>query len=322
MAPVGEQRRAGVIEVRVGVVALPHLLDREIEDARDRGARGAAARDGGLTRRCFGAETRGERGLGNLELRGRRLGRRDACLETWPGPCESARERMVGVAAHPRRRSRPRRRRRRRRRARGPPGGPMQGRARQARSPPRSSAGAGRRGGRRNGRAPSSPARPSRRCRSRRARRRGTTRARRLGARSPRARATRTRRSPRGRGRLEPGAASAAAAAAANDHGGRDPRALEGEARLGQRPAHVREHGERLCEAERPSDEGRRHVGSEPPLDAGGGANRAVVGTNRGAPRGRAVDEDSVRKRHTAEPQFVHGLRVPCCDGRHARCST
>ena len=34
VAPVPEQRLAGVVEVDVGVVALPHLLDREVEDLR------------------------------------------------------------------------------------------------------------------------------------------------------------------------------------------------------------------------------------------------------------------------------------------------
>ena len=34
VAAVGEQRRAGVVEVRVGVVALPHLLDGEVEHVR------------------------------------------------------------------------------------------------------------------------------------------------------------------------------------------------------------------------------------------------------------------------------------------------
>src|SRR5688572_33351916 len=34
MAAVGDERLPGEVEVRVGVVALPHLLDREVEDLR------------------------------------------------------------------------------------------------------------------------------------------------------------------------------------------------------------------------------------------------------------------------------------------------
>jgi hypothetical protein len=34
MPPVREQRVAGMVEVRVGVVALPHLLHGKVEDTR------------------------------------------------------------------------------------------------------------------------------------------------------------------------------------------------------------------------------------------------------------------------------------------------
>ena len=110
----------------------------------------------------------------------------------------------------------------------------------------------------------------------------------------------------------EPRAARCRCGCGADHDSDRDPWALEWEARLGQRVSNVGQHGERLCQAQRASDEGSRHVGREAPLDAGGRADRAVVGADRGTPRGRAVHEDSVRERHTAEPQFVHGLRVPC----------
>ena len=90
---------------------------------------------------------------------------------------------------------------------------------------------------------------------------------------------------------------------------------LEREARLGEGAAHVGEHRERLGEPQRAADERRRHVRREPPLDAGGRADRAVGCANRGAPRGRTVHEDPVRESHAAEPQLVHAVRVPCCDG-------
>ena len=70
---------ARVVEVRVGVVALAHLLDREVEDLRwEPFARALLDRHGsGLLE----LEARGERCLGDLDLLRRRLGRREAMLQ-------------------------------------------------------------------------------------------------------------------------------------------------------------------------------------------------------------------------------------------------
>ena len=54
-----------------------------------------------LNRCGFELEARGERGLGDLELLGRRLGRREPVLELVAGPRERPRERLLRVALHP-----------------------------------------------------------------------------------------------------------------------------------------------------------------------------------------------------------------------------
>jgi hypothetical protein len=82
---------ARVVEVRVGVVALPHLLDREVEDLR-REPLGARS----LHRLPLELEAGGERGLGDLELLGRRLGGREPVLELVAGAREGLRERLSG----------------------------------------------------------------------------------------------------------------------------------------------------------------------------------------------------------------------------------
>ena len=101
----------------------------------------------------------------------------------------------------------------------------------------------------------------------------------------------------------------------AGDDRHRDPRPLERETCLGEGAAHVGEHRERLGEPQRAADERRRHVRCKPALDAGGRADRAVGCADSGAPRGWTVHEDPVRESHAAEPQLVHAVRVPCCDG-------
>src|SRR6185437_15382053 len=65
-AVVLQERRAGVVEVRVGVVTLAHLLDRKIEDLRWEPI-ASALLDGQLLF-PFELEARGERSLCNLDL--------------------------------------------------------------------------------------------------------------------------------------------------------------------------------------------------------------------------------------------------------------
>ena len=96
MATVGEQRRARVVEVRVGVVALPHLLDREVEDLRREPLPTSGSRTAMLE-----LEAGGQGRLGDLELLGGRLRGRDPVLELVAGLRERLRERVVGVAHHP-----------------------------------------------------------------------------------------------------------------------------------------------------------------------------------------------------------------------------
>ena len=282
VATVGEQRRAGVVEVRVGVVALPHLLDGKIEHigVEPLAAQLAAAGSRRLLRPSRQAASAAS---ATSSWAARRLGRRDARLQDRARVARAHARAGARDGGPSSRRSRPRRPSHRRRRAPALPGGPRREPAPRARSRQRSSGAAGRRDGRRSGRAPSSPARPSRRCRSRCARRRGRRRARRRGARSPRARARRTRRLLPARQEPEARAAGDARRGGAGDDRDRDPRPLERKPRLGQRAAHVREHGERLGEPQRAADERRRHARREAPLDAGGRADRAVG--RRGPPR-------------------------------------
>ena len=63
VAAVGEQRRARVVEVRVGVVALPHLLDGEVEDVGVEALAAHARRcaDASRPRRSSAVEAGGER---------------------------------------------------------------------------------------------------------------------------------------------------------------------------------------------------------------------------------------------------------------------
>ena len=93
-----EQRLARVVEVDVGVVALPHLLDREVEDLR---------REALLLRRerPFAGDSRSEAlsqgRVRDLELLGGGLGGDEPLLELVAGPGERAGERMALVGHHP-----------------------------------------------------------------------------------------------------------------------------------------------------------------------------------------------------------------------------
>ena len=93
MAPVAEQHLARVVEVRVGVVALPHLLDRQVEDLGREPL--SAVRSTGVS---LELEAGGKRCLGDLELLGGRLRGREPVLELVAGPGERAREPVLGVA--------------------------------------------------------------------------------------------------------------------------------------------------------------------------------------------------------------------------------
>ena len=66
MAVVLQERRARVVEVRVGVVTLAHLLDRKVEDLRWEPL--ASALLDGHELFPFELEARGERGLCDLDL--------------------------------------------------------------------------------------------------------------------------------------------------------------------------------------------------------------------------------------------------------------
>jgi hypothetical protein len=99
-AGVVEERGARVVEVRVAVVAVAHLLDREVED---RGSRRSRA-DAGVTassRRRSALEARAERRLGDLELLVGGLARRQRRWSSVPGVASARRQRAVRVPAHP-----------------------------------------------------------------------------------------------------------------------------------------------------------------------------------------------------------------------------
>ena len=112
-------------------------------------------------------------------------------------------------------------------------------------------------------------------------------------------------------GEAEPRAARDAGRRGTGDDGNCDAWPLEREAGLGQRPPHVGEDGECLGQAQGPSDEGRRHVRREASLGAGGGADGAVGSAHGRAPRRGPMDEDPVRESHASEPQLLHAVRVP-----------
>ena len=98
-ASVVQQRCPRMVEVRVGVVALAHLLDGQVEDSRAEAAR--AIRSWMATLFLLELEARGERGLGDFDLLRRRLCGRDAMLELVAGLGERAREPVLRVAHHP-----------------------------------------------------------------------------------------------------------------------------------------------------------------------------------------------------------------------------
>ena len=124
--PVREERRARVVEVGVRVVAVPDLLDRELEHLgveavphRSSGAacaapwrellKASASRPLRLlltlarsTRAHARAQARVACGVRDLDLLRRRLRGRESALELEPRPGERAGERVSGVAVHPR----------------------------------------------------------------------------------------------------------------------------------------------------------------------------------------------------------------------------
>ena len=91
---VCEQGRPRVVEVRVGVVPLAHLLDRELEDLR---VEPLSALSG---RHSRARDRRRERPPRPRAARGG-IGRREALLQLGAGTGERARERMPRVAGHP-----------------------------------------------------------------------------------------------------------------------------------------------------------------------------------------------------------------------------
>ena len=150
VAAVGDQRLARVVEVGVRVVARLHLLDRQVEDLAAVGGR--YARGGGGT---LALQARVERGLRDLDLLRRGLGRRDPALQLRPGPGEQpSRPGAPGGAPSSRRSPSTRRRHRARRRARQACAAARE-RGRRARRRPRRRGSAGRRGASRSARAPS-----------------------------------------------------------------------------------------------------------------------------------------------------------------------
>ena len=84
-----------MVEVRVGVVALAHLLDGKIEDF-GREPLASPLLDG----HClfpFELEARGERSLGDFDLLRRRLRGREACWSSWPGFASARASRFSGL---------------------------------------------------------------------------------------------------------------------------------------------------------------------------------------------------------------------------------
>ena len=127
-AVVADQDLARVVEVRVGVVALPHLLDRELEDLGRKpltalsgyvgGSTGHFRRTPGLSPRVLRSapqaapqcepaaacsssrhaasaarRPRAARGVGSAVA--------SRCCSSWPGHASARAERLVGVAHHP-----------------------------------------------------------------------------------------------------------------------------------------------------------------------------------------------------------------------------
>ena len=247
MAAVVQKRRAGVVEVRVGVPAGTHLLDRQVEDlgieSPPRGRRHGSSRF--LERGLFELKTPVERRLRDLELLRARLARAEAVLQLVARLGEGAGDRVRRGGAPSSRRSPSRRRGRRARPQPSRPGGSARGRARRRCCRPPSSGASGRRGATRSARAPSAAPHRARRCRSRCAPRRGRRRARRRAARTRpgRARAGSSTSSRAAGWRLErrrPWSTTALPTIGA-EHA----RALDRQLRLGQRPLDLWEERER-----------------------------------------------------------------------------
>ena len=120
VAPVGEQRGARVVEVRVRVVALPHLLDGEVEDLRREPPTLGSGAERHASSRARG--TPASAASATSSCAGRGLGGREPVLELVARPRKRLRDGVLGVPHHPARRPRsPRRPRRRARRARATP---------------------------------------------------------------------------------------------------------------------------------------------------------------------------------------------------------
>ena len=185
MAPVREQRLAGVVEVDVGVVALPHLLDREVEDLRWEaplprleGHLQADSRRRHSARAAFATSScSGEGSAVTSRCCSSWPGRASARANGWRSLATIQEKTSTAAATEPTPAAS---------RASGPQ---VRGARGRARCRPRSWRAAGRSCGSRSARARACAARRARSSRSRCARRRGTRRAPCRGARRPRARA-------------------------------------------------------------------------------------------------------------------------------------
>ena len=308
---VAQQRRARVVEVRVGVVPGAHLLDGQVEDRR---IEPLTRRDHLRAPGTHGAPRRRPRAA-------RRVGSRvpSRCCSSCPG-FASARESgcagcraiqpkiSVEAATAPNVA------------AASAGGAQAQRRPLRGEVADRCSSGAsGRSGASRTARAPSAARSRARRCRSRCAPRRGTRRARRRAARVRPARAragSSAARAPAGRSDERRSRCSTTARA---EHRAEHARALERQLRLGQRALELR------AAARRPprGAPGRAAAGSCTraawmALAPGDHLQLAVGGPDRARPGVRSVHEHAVAERHAAE---TNGLRHCAERSLSAACS-
>ncbi len=309
VALVVEQHLARVVEVRVGVVALPHLLDREVEDL------GREPRPPSLDRHLLPPRAAGRRRARPRRpraARGRLRGRASRCWSSWPGLASARESGLLRVAAPSSAKTsvdaatRAERARRRARRA-----AQVRGRARGERVADRHRREQrADRGASRSARAPSRASRRARTSRSRCARRRGRRRApaprsaSAAGASESSPATSSARRGaerPASRARLDRdrAAASIAASTAGRSNGSRA---------SGSRAAHLAA----AARTPRRGGPGRAGTASRPSprgsaCTSDGDLQLAVLGADRAGPGVRAVHEHAVRERHPAEPQLLVG---------------
>ena len=131
--PSASSAVARVVEVRVGVVALAHLLDRELEDLGREAARPSVAAR--VAMRSSSSRQAASAASATSSCAGDGSAVAIRCCSSWPGRASARASGWLGVPRHPARRPRPRRRPRRASRGRAPGRAGARARARRATLP-------------------------------------------------------------------------------------------------------------------------------------------------------------------------------------------